>query len=50
MGTSITDGVSSIMGIVTTVIGTITATPLLMVFLSATLVGIGVGIFRKLKG
>jgi len=50
MGTQITDAVTSIMGVVSTVITTITSTPLLMIFLSASLVGIGVGIFKKLKG
>lgn len=48
--TAITNAIETLMSVVTEVISTVTGSPLLMIFLSASLVGIGVSIFRKLKG
>ena len=48
--TNVQTAISSLMDIVGTVVTTITGNSTLMLFLGASLVGIGVGIFRKLKG
>lgn len=50
MDASLTTAISSIMSVVTTVVSTITGNATLMLFLAASVVGIGVGVFRKLKG
>lgn len=46
----VTTAVASIMDIVGEVVTTITGTPILMIFLASAIVGIGVGVFKKLKG
>lgn len=45
----ITDAVTSIMGVVSTVITTITNNPVLLVFFASGVVGIAIGIVRGLK-
>lgn len=48
-GGSITEAVSSIMGVVSTVITTVTNNPILLVFFASGVVGIAIGIVRGLK-
>lgn len=48
-GGSITDAVTSIMGVVSTVITTVTNNPILFVFFTSGVVGIAIGIVRGLK-
>ena len=48
-GGTITDAVSSIMGVVSTVITTVTNNPILLVFFASGVVGIAIGIVRGLK-
>lgn len=48
-GGSITDAVTSIMGVVSTVITTVTNNPILLVFFASGVVGIAIGIVRGLK-
>ncbi len=50
MPSGVADGLTSVTTIGTTVIEFITGNPIAMIFLGASLFGIGVGIFRKLKG
>lgn len=47
---SITGGMSTITTIVGDVFTLMTSNPLLCVFLAASLVGVGIAIFRKIKG
>lgn len=49
-GPSITSAVSSIMGIVSTMMGTITSNAILMAFMCAGLIGIAIGVIKKLVG
>lgn len=46
---TITDAVTSIMGVVSTVITTVTNNPILLVFFTSGVVGIAIGIVRGLK-
>lgn len=46
---SITEAVTSIMGVVSTVITTVTNNPILLVFFASGVVGIAIGIVRGLK-
>lgn len=46
---TITDAVTSIMGVVSTVITTVTNNPILLVFFASGVVGIAIGIVRGLK-
>lgn len=46
---AITGGVTSLGTVVTSVFGMITGNPLLVVLLSASLIGVAVGVFKKLK-
>lgn len=46
---TMTTAVSSLMDVVSTVIGTITGNPVLMVFFCAGIVGIAIGIVKRLK-
>ncbi len=46
----ITTGVTAILGVMTTTITAITANPILVLFLAGSIIGLAVGIFRKLKG
>lgn len=48
-GNSMTTSVGSLMDVVSTVITTITGNPTLMVFFCAGVVGIAIGVVRKLK-
>lgn len=48
-GGTITEAVSSIMGVVSTVITTVTNNPILLVFFASGVVGIAIGIVRGLK-
>lgn len=48
-GGTITEAVSSIMGVVSTVITTVTGNPILLVFFASGVVGIAIGIVRGLK-
>lgn len=48
-GGSITEAVSSIMGVVSTVITTVTGNPILLVFFASGVVGIAIGIVHRLK-
>ena len=48
-GGTITEAVTSIMGVVSTVITTVTNNPILLVFFSSGVVGIAIGIVRGLK-
>lgn len=48
-GGSITEAVTSIMGVVSTVITTVTNNPILLVFFASGVVGIAIGILRGLK-
>lgn len=48
-GGSITTAVTSIMGVVSTVITTVTENPILLVFFASGVVGIAIGIVRGLK-
>ena len=46
---TITDAVTSVMGVVSTVITTVTNNPILLVFFASGVVGIAIGIVRGLK-
>ena len=46
---TITDAVTSIMGVVSTVITTVTNNPILLVFFASGVVGIAIGIVHRLK-
>lgn len=48
-GGTITEAVSSIMGVVNTVITTVTNNPILLVFFASGVVGIAIGIVHRLK-
>ena len=48
-GGTITEAVSSIMGVVSSVITTVTNNPILLVFFASGVVGIAIGIVRGLK-
>ena len=48
-GNSMTTAVGSLMDVVSTVITTITGNPTLMVFFCAGVVGVAIGVVRKLK-
>lgn len=48
-GNTMTTAVTSLMDVVSTVLTTITGNPTLMVFFSASVVGIAIGVVRKLK-
>lgn len=48
--TEITAAITSLTGVMTTVVSAITGNPVLVLFLSASVIGLGVGIFKKLKG
>lgn len=48
-GGSITEAVTSIMGVVNTVITTVTGNPILLVFFASGVVGIAIGIVHRLK-
>ena len=48
-GGSITEAVTSIMGVVSTVITTVTNNPILLVFFASGVGGIAIGIVRGLK-
>ena len=48
-GGTISEAVSSIMGVVSTVITTVTNNPILLVFFASGVVGIAIGIVRGLK-
>ena len=45
----ITEAVTSIMGVVSTVITTVTSNPILLVFFASGVVGIAIGIVHRLK-
>lgn len=47
---AITTAVTNIIGIATTMLDTITGNPILMLFFCVPIVGIGVGVVRKLRG
>ena len=47
---TITSAVSSIMGVVSTMMTTITSNAILMAFMCAGLIGIAVGVIKKLVG
>lgn len=46
---AITTAITDLLGIVGTVITTITGQPILCAFLAVSFVGIGIGLFRKLR-
>lgn len=46
---SMTEAVTSIMGVVSTVMTTISANAILMTFFCSSIVGVGIGICRKLR-
>ena len=48
-GGGITEAVTSIMGVVSTVITTVTSNPILLVFFASGVVGIAIGIVHRLK-
>lgn len=47
--TNMNSAIEGIMGIVSTVVSTIAGNPILMIFFCAGLVGVAIGIVRKLK-
>ena len=47
--TSLTDGVSSVMGVVSTVMTTITGNPILLACFCIGVVGAGIGLAKRLK-
>lgn len=49
-GVTITSAVTSIMGIVSTMMTTITSNPILMAFMCAGLIGIAIAVIKKLVG
>ena len=49
-GVTLTSAVSSIMGIVTTIMTTITSNTILMAFMCAGLIGIAIAVIKKLVG
>ena len=49
MTSEISDGVTGVTAVITGLITTIVAQPLLMLFVAAGLIGVAVGIIRKLK-
>ena len=49
-GVTITSAVSSIMGIVSTMMTTITSNAILMAFMCAALIGIAIAVIKKLVG
>lgn len=48
-GASLTDAVSSIMSVVTTVMTTITGNTILLTFFCASIVGVAIGIVKRLR-
>lgn len=46
---TLTSGVSSVMGVVSTVMTTITANPILAAFFVAPIIGVVIGVVRKLR-
>lgn len=46
---TMTDAVTSVMGVVSTVMTTITGNAVLMTFFCASIVGVGIGICKKLR-
>ena len=46
---SMTEAVTSIMGVVSTVMTTITGNAVLMTFFCASIVGVAIGIFKRLR-
>lgn len=46
---ALSDSVGGVMSAATSVIGTIVGNPILILFLAASVVGIGIKVFRKLK-
>lgn len=46
---SMTEAVTSIMGVVSTVMTTITGNPVLMTFFCASIVGVAIGIVKRLR-
>ena len=49
-GVTLTSAVSSIMGVVTTIMTTITSNTILMAFMCAGLIGIAIAVIKKLVG
>ena len=49
-GVTLTSAVSSIMGIVTTLMTTITSNAILMAFMCAGLIGVAIAVIKKLVG
>ena len=47
--TEVTAGITSLGTVMTSVIGMITGNPILVLFLASSVVGLGVGLFRKFK-
>lgn len=47
--TEVTSGITNLGTIMTSVVGMITGNPILVLFLAAGVVGLGIGLFRKLK-
>lgn len=47
--TEVTAGITSLGGVMTSVFGMITGNPILVLFLAASVAGLGIGLFRKLK-
>lgn len=45
----VTAGITSLGTVMTSVIGMITGNPILVLFLASSVVGLGVGLFRKFK-
>lgn len=47
---TITTAIDTVTGLITSVIGVVTDSPMLMVFVAASFVGVGVSLFKRLKG
>ena len=47
--TEVTAGITSLGSVMTSVVGMITGNPILVLFLAASVAGLGIGLFRKLK-
>jgi hypothetical protein len=47
--TEVTAGITSLGGVMTSVVGMITGNPILVLFLASSVVGLGIGLFRKLR-
>lgn len=47
---AVTTAITNIVGVATTLLDTITANPILMLFFCVPIVGIGVGVIHRLRG